>query len=111
MRRAHGTRRRVAWDRSVSPAPGQPRRRPGGRQFRGRSSIALTDLVMKERRLIGTLAYRFDFPATIGLIARGTLPVRDLVTRRIDMAEIVSQGFERLRGVSEEIKILVRPAG
>jgi (R,R)-butanediol dehydrogenase / meso-butanediol dehydrogenase / diacetyl reductase len=71
----------------------------------------LNELVLTERRTMGSIAYAGpDFPATIQLMADGRIPAKDLVTKRIDLDDIVKEGFEELlNNRDEQVKILVSP--
>lgn len=73
------------------------------------SSISPNQLVLKERQLKGILGYRDVFPATIALIAEGKLPVEKLITKRIELENIVEDGFGELVKNKNHIKILVSP--
>lgn len=73
---------------------------------------AIDPMVLSERdiTLRGTWCYPVtDWPRIIDLIGRGRLDVEKVVSARIDMADIVSQGFETLLSpTGDQIKVLVR---
>jgi (R,R)-butanediol dehydrogenase/meso-butanediol dehydrogenase/diacetyl reductase len=74
------------------------------------ASVAMNDLVFREVNLLGSLAYAGDHPATIEMIASGKVDPFQFITGRIDLADIVSDGFEQLISHKEEnVKILVHP--
>jgi (R,R)-butanediol dehydrogenase / meso-butanediol dehydrogenase / diacetyl reductase len=56
------------------------------------------------------IAYRNIFPQVIQLIANGQIQASELVTRKIDIEHIVSEGFEALTQSKNQIKILVNPS-
>lgn len=67
--------------------------------------------VVREITIKGTIAYRNIFPEVIQLISTGVLPVEKLVTGRIELENIVEEGFEALLGNPTHVKILVKIAG
>ncbi|RWR30891.1 2,3-butanediol dehydrogenase [Sinirhodobacter populi] len=66
-------------------------------------------VVLKERTLKGTIAYRDVFPAVMELMQRGFFPADKLVTKRIKLDDIVEEGFDALVREKTHIKILVQP--
>jgi (R,R)-butanediol dehydrogenase / meso-butanediol dehydrogenase / diacetyl reductase len=56
--------------------------------------IAKAQLV--ERELVGSLAYAWDFPRAISLVADGRVNLSGFVTGRIGLREIVTEGFGRM---------------
>ncbi|RWR08993.1 2,3-butanediol dehydrogenase [Paenirhodobacter populi] len=66
-------------------------------------------VVLKERTLKGTIAYRDVFPAVMELMQRGFFPADKLVTKRIKLNDIVEEGFDALVREKTHIKILVQP--
>lgn len=84
--------------------------------FEGGVSIDPNDIVMPETTVVGTAAFKGgplsgdEFGTTIRNFADGTFDPTPLITSRIDLEEIVAEGFERLLDPeSEEIKVLVEP--
>jgi (R,R)-butanediol dehydrogenase/meso-butanediol dehydrogenase/diacetyl reductase len=74
------------------------------------ASVAMNDLVFREVNLLGSLAYAGDHPATIEMIASGKVDPFQFITGRIDLDDIVADGFEQLISHKEEnVKILVHP--
>jgi len=74
------------------------------------AAVAMNDLVFREVNLLGSLAYAGDHPATIEMIAKGLVDPHQFITGRIDLDDIVADGFEQLISHKEEnVKILVRP--
>lgn len=64
-------------------------------------------VVLKERQLKGTIAYRNIYPAVMALMAQGYFSADRLVTKRIALDDIVAQGFEALVAEKSQVKILV----
>jgi (R,R)-butanediol dehydrogenase / meso-butanediol dehydrogenase / diacetyl reductase len=74
------------------------------------ASVAMNDLVFREIRLLGSLAYAGDHPATIEMIASGKVDPYQFITGRIGLDDIVANGFDELINNKEEnVKILVHP--
>lgn len=76
----------------------------------GPSTLDLLDLVLGEKVVLGSAAHRWDddVRTAVHLLASGTVRVDDLVTARIPLAEVVTQGLHVLRDrPSEALKILV----
>lgn len=65
------------------------------------------DQVLREITVKGIIAYRNIFPHVISLIDSGRMPVEKLVTRKIVLDNIVSEGFEALVNDPTEVKILI----
>ena len=66
------------------------------------------DLVFNEIHLIGSIAYATEFPATIALMKDGRLDPSALITKKIPLDAVVSEGFEELvANKDEQVKILV----
>jgi (R,R)-butanediol dehydrogenase/meso-butanediol dehydrogenase/diacetyl reductase len=80
-------------------------------------SLNLNYVMMAERTLTGSYGYRGgprartgEFETAIELLADGRIEAEPMVTGRIGLEEIVSDGFERLLDPeSEHVKILVEP--
>ena len=64
-------------------------------------------VVLKERQLKGTIAYRNVYPAVMSLMTQGYFSAERLVTKRIQLDQIVQQGFEALVAEKSQVKILV----
>jgi (R,R)-butanediol dehydrogenase/meso-butanediol dehydrogenase/diacetyl reductase len=73
------------------------------------ASFQPNDLVIRERTMRGTIAYRHVYPAVMALMRRGYFRAEDLVTDRIGLDDVVERGFERLLAEKSQIKIMVRP--
>lgn len=73
------------------------------------ASFQPNELVIKERTMRGTIAYRHVYPAVMALMQRGYFRAEDLVTDRIGLEDIVAKGFERLLAEKSQIKIMVTP--
>lgn len=66
-------------------------------------------LMFKALHITSTLAYRNVFPTVIQLISEGRLDVKPVVTAKIDLDNIVEDGFETLIHDIKQSKILVKP--
>lgn len=65
-------------------------------------------VVLKEKSLKGTIAYRDIFPAVMDLMVQGYFSAENLVTKRIELDDIVTECFDTLVAEKSQIKILVR---
>jgi (R,R)-butanediol dehydrogenase/meso-butanediol dehydrogenase/diacetyl reductase len=76
-----------------------------------RSTPARVDLLplsLKEISLVGTICYANDYPAVIELLQSGRLNVDSIITKRIELHDLVVQGFQTLLGDDgSQAKILV----
>ena len=73
------------------------------------ASIHPNEIVIKEKTVKGIIAYRDIFPAVLQLMEQGYFPKDKLVTKRIKLQDIVSEGFEALVKEKSQVKILVSP--
>jgi (R,R)-butanediol dehydrogenase/meso-butanediol dehydrogenase/diacetyl reductase len=74
------------------------------------ASVAMNDLVFREVNVLGSLAYADDHPATIEMVASGKVDPFQFITGRVDLDDIVHEGFDELINNKEEnVKILVKP--
>ncbi|ABV95869.1 alcohol dehydrogenase GroES domain protein (plasmid) [Dinoroseobacter shibae DFL 12 = DSM 16493] len=71
------------------------------------ASFQPNTVVLKERNIKGTIAYRNVYPAVMDLMQQGYFQAERLVTRRIGLDDIVRDGFEALVAEKSQIKILV----
>jgi (R,R)-butanediol dehydrogenase/meso-butanediol dehydrogenase/diacetyl reductase len=79
--------------------------------FEEPSEFNFFELVATEKQVIGSLAYNGEFADVIAFIADGRLDIKPLVTGRIQLEQIVGQGFEELVNNKEHnVKIIVSPA-
>lgn len=53
-------------------------------------------VMIKELNVTSTLAYRHVFPEVINLMASGRLDVKNVITKKIELAQIVDEGLELL---------------
>lgn len=74
------------------------------------ASIQPNAAVLQERTIKGIIAYRDIFPAVMGLMEKGFFSADKLVTKKINLENIVEEGFETLVKDKEQIKILVKPS-
>ncbi|MBU3055207.1 MAG: 2,3-butanediol dehydrogenase [Pseudomonas indica] len=80
--------------------------------FEEPSEFNFFELVATEKQVIGALAYNGEFADVIAFIADGRLDIAPLVTGRIGLEQIVSQGFEELvHNKEHNVKIIVSPTG
>ncbi|WP_461612561.1 2,3-butanediol dehydrogenase [Clostridium sp. Marseille-QA1073] len=68
-------------------------------------------LVFSEKKIVGTLAYRHEFPATIAQMNDGRIKAEGYITKKIALDDIVEEGFGALTGPEKKkhVKILVTP--
>jgi len=74
------------------------------------ASIPVNHFILTERKMTSIIAYRNIFPQVIQLIANGQIQAAELVTKKISIDQIVSEGFEALTKNKNQIKILVDPS-
>ncbi|WP_054948730.1 2,3-butanediol dehydrogenase [Numidum massiliense] len=74
-----------------------------------RAAIDPNQLLFKECDVIGTIAYCDIFPAVIKLIADGQIKADQLITKKIDVDDVATEGFDALVAEKSQIKILVKP--
>ena len=71
-------------------------------------------LVMAEKELIGSLSHVYDedYSTAIRLLGDGRVQADSIISHRIALTDIITDGFERLGGGHEDvIKIIVSPFG
>jgi len=68
-------------------------------------------LVFSEKKIVGIIAYRHEFPATIAQMSDGRIKTQGYVTKKIALDDIVEEGFGALTGPEKKkhVKILVTP--
>lgn len=68
-------------------------------------------LVFTEKKIVGTLAYRHEFPATMALMNDGRIKADGYITKKVYLDDIVDEGFGTLTGPDKkkQVKILVTP--
>lgn len=68
-------------------------------------------LVFTEKNIVGTLAYRHEFPATIAQMSDDRIKAEGYITKKIHLDDIVKEGFETLVGKDKKkhVKIIVTP--
>jgi (R,R)-butanediol dehydrogenase/meso-butanediol dehydrogenase/diacetyl reductase len=74
------------------------------------ASIPVNQLILTERKMTSIIAYRNIFPQVIQLIANGQMKATELITKKISLDQIVTEGFEALTNNKNQIKILVDPS-
>ncbi|WP_454192725.1 2,3-butanediol dehydrogenase [Paenibacillus sp. Marseille-Q7038] len=76
--------------------------------FEKDAPIQPNKIVMQERSISGIIGYRDVFPAVISLMEKGYFPADKLVTKRINLDDVIEQGFEALLKEKSQVKILVK---
>ncbi|MEC1179126.1 2,3-butanediol dehydrogenase [Metasolibacillus meyeri] len=71
------------------------------------ASVQPNNLVLAERTVKGIIAYCDIFPAVMELMTQGYFSAEQLVTKRIGLGDVVTEGFEALMKEKNHIKILV----
>lgn len=76
-------------------------------------TIFPNDLVFKERKYIFVATYRLgDFQEVLNAISSGKIKPERMITKRINLDEVVEEGFNALvKDKDNQVKILVRAAG
>ncbi|MCU6710577.1 zinc-binding dehydrogenase [Paenibacillus sp. J5C_2022] len=74
-------------------------------------AVDMLQLTVKEASIRTSFAYRHIFPEVIGLIAAGRIDVKQVVTAKIELDNIVEDGFKKLLTDKSQAKILVRLSG
>lgn len=89
--------------------------RKGGRTVavgvsRSTVTFPLSDLVLSERSLLGSIGYHNDLPRVVDLLASGRVDAAPLVTAEVPLDQCIEGAFDALRdGRQQHMKILVRP--
>jgi (R,R)-butanediol dehydrogenase/meso-butanediol dehydrogenase/diacetyl reductase len=73
------------------------------------ASVDAFDLVNREVEIVPSCGYRHVYPDLIGLIAAGVVDPSVIITREVRLDDVGTEGFERLAGPNDDIKILVVP--
>lgn len=71
-------------------------------------TVDMGQVLYKAADITSTLAYRHVFPEVIDMIATGRLDVTPVITKKIDLKDIVEDGFNQLIEDKNQAKILVR---
>jgi (R,R)-butanediol dehydrogenase/meso-butanediol dehydrogenase/diacetyl reductase len=68
-------------------------------------------VVFSEKKIVGTIAYRHEFPAVLALMKDGRIKAEGYITTKILLDDIVTKGFATLTGPEkkQQVKILVTP--
>jgi len=70
--------------------------------------ITPVNINMGELNIQGSLIYTDEYPIVLDLLKRGALPVKQMITSKIKLGDIVKKGFEKLIVPDcEEAKIIV----
>lgn len=77
----------------------------------GKAQVDVFDIVNRELRLTASVGYRDVFPTLIDWTARGLIDPSAIVTRKVPLAQAVSQGFDALIADRNQVKVLVAPNG
>lgn len=70
--------------------------------------VDILQLTFREATMTSVLAYRNIYPEVISLIASGVLDVKKVVTKKINLDQIVDDGLELLGKDKSQAKILVK---
>ena len=74
------------------------------------ATINVHSVVMKELDVRGTIAYCNDHQETIKLVEQGKINLEPFITQRIQLDDLVAQGFDTLIHNNESaVKIIVQP--
>lgn len=73
------------------------------------AAIHPNTLVLKEREIRGIIAYRNIFPQVIQLISDGKLQIDEMISKKIQLDDVVKDGLEALTNDKNNLKILVSP--
>lgn len=79
--------------------------------WEGEISFNPNTLVFGEKKIVGTLAYRHEFPSVIALMNDERIKAEGWITKRIALEDVVEEGFKTLIGPDKKshVKILVTP--
>lgn len=79
--------------------------------WEGETSFNPNVLVFSEKKIVGTIAYRHEFPATIAQMSDGRVKAEGYITKKVLLDDIVEEGFGALTGPEKKthVKILVTP--
>lgn len=74
-------------------------------------SINPNTFIFSEKTIVGTIAYRNEFPATMAQMNDGRIKVDGYITKKIRLDDIAEEGFGALTGPEKKkhVKILVTP--
>lgn len=69
------------------------------------------DIVMTEKKIVGSIAYCDDFPATITMLTDGRIKADGFITKKIYLDDIIKEGFVTITGPDKkaQVKIIVTP--
>ncbi|ALC82968.1 MULTISPECIES: 2,3-butanediol dehydrogenase [Bacillus] len=73
------------------------------------AEILPNDIVIKERTVKGIIGYRNVFPEVLSLMKKGFFSADKLVTKKIDLDDLIEEGFNALVKEKNQVKILVQP--
>lgn len=74
------------------------------------TELSMNDMVFTEVNLVSSLAYAHEFPAVLAVVRDGRIDASRLITSRIDLGDVVRDGFDELiHNKEKHVKILVRP--
>lgn len=69
------------------------------------------DVVMTEKKIVGSICYCNDFPSTIAMMGDNRIKADGYITKKIYIDDIVKEGFGTLTGPDKkaQVKIIVTP--
>jgi (R,R)-butanediol dehydrogenase/meso-butanediol dehydrogenase/diacetyl reductase len=77
-----------------------------------RVPVSTLEIILGEKRVVGSVQHHYDedLPAAVQLLASGKVQVRPLITGRVPLERVVSDGFRALVEQPEQhLKILIGP--
>ena len=76
------------------------------------ASVNPQDLVLTEKRLIGSVSHIYDEDSAhaLDLLTAQAIDVKTMVSDRIPLTDVIDGGFKRLEHDARAIKILVSPS-
>lgn len=75
------------------------------------ASVDFLQLLLGEKRIVFSNAFRDEFPVAMALMADGRINGKGMITKKISLDNLVSEGFEELVNNSDKhIKIMVYPS-
>lgn len=87
--------------------------RKGGRvavigTFPVKPVVDMDKIGLEDREVYGSLAYAYDFPRAIALVADGRVDLSECITSRITLGEIIEDGFiDMQKNPNDHIRIVV----
>lgn len=79
--------------------------------WEGPAAFSPNAIVFTEKKIVGSIVYRRDFPTVIQLMDQGRIKADNYCTKKIELVDLVEEGFGTLTGPDKkaQLKILVTP--